>query len=273
MPSSNDRDYVLGTHDEEIARLGLQHSVWRPRALAAWQRAGFNVGQTIVDVGCGPGYATLDLAELVGATGHVVAIDRSRRFLDALDARRRARGIEHITAIESDLDDVAFDASTADGAWCRWVLAFVPRPRDLLTRIARALKPGGTFVSHEYFDYASWRAVPRSELFEAFVTDVIANWRRSGGEPDIGLEVPRWLEELGFEVESVEPVIHVITPRDYMWQWPASFMQIGLDRLIDTGAVTPERGEVLRAALTEVAASSTSRMITPGVLEVIARKR
>ncbi|HTE44960.1 MAG TPA: methyltransferase domain-containing protein, partial [Gemmatimonadaceae bacterium] len=88
MPSSNDRDYVLGTHDEEIARLGLQHSVWRPRALAAWQRAGFNVGQTIVDVGCGPGYATLDLAELVGATGHVVAIDRSRRFLDALDARR-----------------------------------------------------------------------------------------------------------------------------------------------------------------------------------------
>ncbi|HTE48236.1 MAG TPA: methyltransferase domain-containing protein, partial [Gemmatimonadaceae bacterium] len=169
--------------------------------------------------------------------------------------------------------DVAFDASTADGAWCRWVLAFVPRPRDLLTRIARALKPGGTFVSHEYFDYASWRAVPRSELFEAFVTDVIANWRRSGGEPDIGLEVPRWLEELGFEVESVEPVIHVITPRDYMWQWPASFMQIGLDRLIDTGAVTPERGEVLRAALTEVAASSTSRMITPGVLEVIARKR
>ena len=57
----------------------------------------------------GPGYATLDLAELVGAGGRVVAVDRSRRFLDTLDARREARGIEHVTVIESDLDNVAFD--------------------------------------------------------------------------------------------------------------------------------------------------------------------
>ena len=153
------------------------------------------------------------------------------------------------------------------------MLAFVPRPRDLLSRIASALRPGGTFVSHEYFDYATWRAVPRSELFEEFVTAVISNWRKSGGEPDIGLEVPRWLEELGFDIESVEPIIHVLTPRDYMWQWPTSFMQIGLGRLIELGAVTSERGATLRAALADVTNSSTARMITPGVLEVIARKR
>jgi SAM-dependent methyltransferase len=273
MTKSNDRDYVLGTHDDEIARLGLQHDVWRPRALAAWQRAGFNIGQTIIDVGSGPGYATLDLAELVGPRGRVIAVDRSRRFLDALDARRQARGIEHVTVIESDLDDAVFDPSVADGAWCRWVLAFVLRPRDLLTRVATALKPGGVFVSHEYFDYASWRAVPRSVVFEEFVAAVITNWRRSGGEPDIGLEVPRWLEDLGFEIESVEPIIDVITPRDYMWQWPTSFMQIGLDRLIDLGAVTAERGQVFRHALDDVSHSSQARMITPGVLEVIARKR
>lgn len=273
MTSTTDRDYVLGTHDDEIARLGLQHNVWRPRALGAWQRAGFNIGQTIIDVGSGPGYATLDLAELVGSRGRVIAVDRSRRFLDALDARRQARGIEHVSVVESDLDSVAFDPTAADGAWCRWVLAFVPRPRDLLSRIASALKPGGTFVSHEYFDYATWRAVPRSELFEEFVTAVISNWRKSGGEPDIGLEVPRWLEEFGFEIESVEPIIHVLTPRDYMWQWPTSFMQIGLDRLIELGAVTSERGATLRAALAEVTNSSAARMITPGVLEVIARKR
>ena len=84
--TANDRDYVLGTHDEEIERLGLQHNVWRPRAMAAWQRGGFTVGQTLIDVGCGPGYATLDLAELVGAHGRIVAVDRSRRFLDTLDA-------------------------------------------------------------------------------------------------------------------------------------------------------------------------------------------
>ena len=66
MSETRDRDYVLGTHDEEIARLGLQHRVWRPRALDAWTRAGFTQGQTLLDVGCGPGHASVDLAELVG---------------------------------------------------------------------------------------------------------------------------------------------------------------------------------------------------------------
>ena len=55
---TQERDYVLGTHDDEINRLGLQHSVWRPKVLDAWRRAGFTVGQTIIDVGSGPGHAT-----------------------------------------------------------------------------------------------------------------------------------------------------------------------------------------------------------------------
>ena len=78
MTAQKERDYVLGTHDDEIVRLGLQHRVWRARTHDAWRRAGFTIGQTLLDVGCGPGYASLDLAELVGPTGRVVAIDRSR---------------------------------------------------------------------------------------------------------------------------------------------------------------------------------------------------
>ena len=38
MPT--DRDYILGTHQEEISRLGLQHNVWRPVVLDCWKRAG-----------------------------------------------------------------------------------------------------------------------------------------------------------------------------------------------------------------------------------------
>jgi SAM-dependent methyltransferase len=94
--------YVLGTQDEEIARLGLQHQVWRSRVLDTWAAAGFTKGQTIVDLGCGPGYATLDLAEIVGASGRVIAIDRSRRFLDALEQSALERGISHIETLEGD---------------------------------------------------------------------------------------------------------------------------------------------------------------------------
>src|SRR5688572_14038579 len=115
-----ERDYVLGTHDEEIARLGLQHRVWRPRVLDAWRRAGFATGQTLVDLGCGPGWATLDLAEIVGPRGRVIAVDRSRRFLDALETAARARGLPWIETIETDLEESGAPPFEADGIWSRW---------------------------------------------------------------------------------------------------------------------------------------------------------
>jgi SAM-dependent methyltransferase len=270
---SRERDYVLGTHDEEVERLGLQHDVWRPRAGAAWKRAKFAAGQTLIDIGAGPGYATLDLAELVGPTGRVIAVDRSRRFLDVLERRVEERGYKNVTVIESDLDQVEFEPNVADGAWCRWVLAFVLHPRELLTHVATAIKPGGRFVSHEYFDYASWRSMPPSKELEDFVQLVINNWRNSGGEPDIGLSVPPWLEELGFEVESITPIVDAITPADRTWKWPTSFMGVGLRRLVELSVVDHSRSLAIENALKEIAESPTGRMITPGVLEVVARRK
>ena len=46
---SEERDYLLGTHDAEVERLGLQHRVWRPRVLDAWRRAGITVGSTVIE--------------------------------------------------------------------------------------------------------------------------------------------------------------------------------------------------------------------------------
>ena len=179
MSEPRERDYVLGTHDEEIDRLGLQHRVWRPRALDAWTRAGFNQGQTLLDIGCGPGFATVDLAEIVGPSGRVIALDRSRRFLDALGLTLTRRGTSNVERHEQDLDDERFPDVQADGAWARWVFAFVTRPRDLLARVVRSLKPGGVLVLHEYCDYRTWRLLPRSAEHEEFVSLVMESWRAS----------------------------------------------------------------------------------------------
>src|SRR5690606_12052613 len=67
-----ERTYFLGTHDEELERLGLQHRVWRPTVLECWRRAGIGPGSKVLDVGAGPGFAAADLADIVGPTGRVV---------------------------------------------------------------------------------------------------------------------------------------------------------------------------------------------------------
>src|SRR5258708_37778221 len=94
--ANREADYVLGTHDEEVARLGLQHRVWRPIATDCWRRAGITIGARVVDVGAGPGYATVDLAEIVGPAGEVLAVERSARFLEVAKPACGCRGLSHV---------------------------------------------------------------------------------------------------------------------------------------------------------------------------------
>lgn len=266
-------DYILGTHDEEVERLGVQHRVWRPRALAGWQRAGFRSGQTLVDVGCGPGWATRDLAELVGPSGRVVAIDRSRRFLDVIEAVRAARKLAQIETLELDLNDPAIPDLQAHGAWCRWVFAFVTDPRALLRAVAAALKPGGMLVVHEYFDYGAWEISPRSRDMEVFVETVMRSWRDEGGEPDIAPDLVRWLPDAGLEVRTLTPMIDVIPPSSHICEWPMAFAEVGARRLVDLGYLTAERSAAVKDALAAWEASPDGLMTTPGVLEIVAVRR
>lgn len=270
---TSERNYVLGTHDEEIARLGLQHRAWRERAIAAWTAAGIGPGHTVLDVGCGPGYASLDLAERVGPAGRVVAVDNSERFLAALDTMRRQRGIDNITTYRADLDSGEFPEVMADFAWHRWVLSFVRNPRNVLSRVAAALRPEGALVLHEYFDYSSWRAEPRCPELDEFVDAVMTSWRDSGGEPNIALSLPRWLEEFGFELARVRPLVDIARVDHMTWAWLRSFVEVGRRRLVELGYLSAGRAESIWRAFTLLEATPGAFMITPGVLEIVAVRR
>lgn len=267
----NERDYVLGTHDAEIERLGLQHRVWRPRALDAWRRAGITVGQTVADIGAGPGFATQDLAEIVGPSGRVIALERSARFLAALQTRADRLGLANITTIEGDLLEVAPGEAMADALWCRWVLCFVADPRAALRAMLAMLKPGGVAIFHEYADYRAWRFAPRRPALEHYVGAVMASWRATGGEPDIALDVAGWLADEGFTVE-VRPIIDAVTPSNFVWQWPASFVESGSTRLVELGYLAADEADAVRRELAAATADPNALMVTPLVIELIARR-
>lgn len=264
-------DYVLGTHDAEIARLGVQHAVWRERMLQAWDRAGIAEGRHVLDVGAGPGYATLDLAARVGPRGSVTAIERSARFVAHGTAQCRARGLSHVRYVEADVLQ-PLPATGADAVWCRWVASFVTSPETLVANLATALRPGGVAVFHEYAHYATWRLAPRQPMLEKFVAQVMASWREAGGEPDVALQLPTLLEAHGFRIRHLEPIVWVLRPDLPAWRWLASYVETGPQRLQELGRVDAAWIARLHAELREAEAQPGTRMFTPMVLEIIAER-
>src|SRR5207248_4555313 len=193
MRQPTERDYVLGTHDQELERLGVQHRAWRPVVLDCWKNAGVTAGSRVLDVGAGPGYATIDLAEIVGPTGRVVAVERSRNFVDAIKRAIQAKSLSNVEVGELDLMNDNLPSGPFDFTWCRWVLCFLSDPKLLVSKIASVMPTGGRAIFHEYGQYTTWKFFPLREALEEFRTHVIAAWRESGGEPDTGLMLPQWL--------------------------------------------------------------------------------
>ena len=269
---NKERDYVLGTHDQELARLGLQHRVWRSVVLDCWKKAGITVGSRVLDVGAGPGYATVDLAEIVGPTGEVVAIERSSKFVQALEETCRSRGLTNVKIHELDLMTDDLPRRDYDFSWCRWVVSFVNDPALFLKKLADVIRPGGRTIFHEYGHYTTWKFFPRRASLEEFRTHVIATWREAGGDPDTGLQLPSWLTNNGFAVRSVEPRIFCLRPSDYMWQWPSRFIQVHLLRLLELGQIEAAFADQVRSDLAAAEKEEPSFMLTPLVLEIVAEK-
>ena len=274
LPASinHDRDYVLGTHDEELARLGLQHRVWLPVVLDCWHRAGVTVGKRVLDVGAGPGYATVDLAEIVGPTGEVIALERSQNFVRAMEEACRARSLTNVKIHEIDLMTDDLPAVDYDFVWCRWVVSFVSDPALLIRKLARVMPKRSLSIFHEYGHYETWRFLPRLPMQERFREHVIATWRESGGEPDGAAGLSELLADNGFAIRSARPHVFCLRPRDYMWQWPATFIEIYLPRLIQMGRIDQSFADQVRAALANAEKNPNALMITPLVLEIIAEK-
>ena len=134
MSASDGQLYPFGYGDEELRRLGVQHRVWQEENLRRLSRAGFGQGNTLVDLGCGPGLTTIDLARRVGPTGRIIAVDRDgERTIPRLREAVDVAGLKNVETRVADLDQFDLPSESVDGVYGRWVLMYLPE------REARAL--------------------------------------------------------------------------------------------------------------------------------------
>jgi ubiquinone/menaquinone biosynthesis C-methylase UbiE len=125
--------------EKKNALTGVERQArWNPAGLLT--RLGIRAGQTVLDLGCGPGFWTLPLAEIVGAEGAVWALDVSQEMLDAL-AERKPPAQVHL--LRSELPYIDLPDRAVDWIWGAFVLHEVEPLEDMTAELRRVLRPGG----------------------------------------------------------------------------------------------------------------------------------
>jgi SAM-dependent methyltransferase len=132
-------------------RLDLQ---LEPLGQRAQQALAPRPGERILDIGCGSGQTSLELARAVAPAGGVLGVDISRPLLEV--ARQRAAGLDRVTFQEADAETWPFEAETFDAAYSRFGVMFFADPVAAFRNIGRALRPGGRLA------FVCWRTPPEN---------------------------------------------------------------------------------------------------------------
>jgi SAM-dependent methyltransferase len=270
---SDEREYILGTDREEIERLRFQHQAWVEQAYALWELAGFGAGDVVLDLGSGPGFTSFELAHIVGREGRVIARDESARFLAFLRAERDRLGLSQVEPSPGRVEDLDLAAASIDGAYARWLFCWLTEPGAVLTRVARALKPGGRIALQEYLDWAAMKLVPSSAVFDAGVAACMKSWREGGGKIDVAELVPALAQDSGLEVERFRPIARIGRVGSLEWRWLGGFFASYLPKLVERGLLTPSALDDWRDEWSRRTRGRIGYCVAPIMADLVLRKR
>ena len=197
-------DYVIegGRHGKE--RLSLLSDVFRPTTRRLLARAGLSPGMRCLDVGCGGGDLTLDLARRVGPDGSVLGIDFDAAIVTLARADAEARNIGNVAFLAADARTIG-DLGPFDLVYARFLLTHVPDPDAVLSTMIRLTRPGGSVVVED-IDFAGQFSHPECPAFRRYLTLYSEATRRLGGDPEIGRRLAAMFRTAGLARASTRVI-------------------------------------------------------------------
>ena len=188
------------THGHEPAALA-SHGVRTAANSAAYLIPHLAPGMRVLDIGCGPGTITLDLAALV-APGVVVGVENVETPLVAARAEAARRGDTTTTFQLGDALDLPFDDDTFDVVHAHQVLQHLTDPVAALAEMMRVCRPGGQIAARDA-DYAAMAWYPASPALDHWRATYRAAARANGAEPDAGRRLRAWANAAGVPAPRV----------------------------------------------------------------------
>jgi ubiquinone/menaquinone biosynthesis C-methylase UbiE len=242
---STHHTYTHGHHESV-----LRSHRWRTAANSAGHLLPhLRPGMSLLDVGCGPGTITADLADLL-APGRVTAVEPTGAALGLARAEATRRGTSNIDFAVADVHDLDLPDHSFDAVHAHQVLQHVADPVAALREMRRVCRPGGVVAARDS-DYAAFTWFPE--------IPALARWRdlyrqaayANGGEPDAGRRLSHWARAAGFtEVTATASTWCFATPAEREWwggMWADRIVQSDLARqLVDSGAA--DTAELARIA-------------------------
>jgi SAM-dependent methyltransferase len=184
-------------------RLRLLSGVLRPSTRALLDRVGVPDGARCLDVGCGGGDVSLELAARGGRVMGV-DVDEEKLAIAREEAAVTGRDVTY-RRVDVTSEDVGSDW---DLCYSRFLLTHLTDPVGALRRLHRALRPGGALVVED-IDYGGCVSYPESAAFRRYCEIYVATAQLRGCDPNIGPRLPALLDGAGFHgigTTAVQPL-------------------------------------------------------------------
>lgn len=179
--------YVIAGGEEGKKRLELLSRVMRPTTSRLLKSVGLAEGMKCLDIGCGGGFVTALMSDVVGPTGSVVGIDADEVILKLAQEDAELAGTNNIEFVKLDAS-IQHRATYYDIVYARFVLTHLQHPQPCLESMISSCKRGGRIVVEDIeftgsFSYPPLDAYQRyTELYQEVV-------KKRGADPNIGPKV------------------------------------------------------------------------------------
>jgi 2-polyprenyl-3-methyl-5-hydroxy-6-metoxy-1,4-benzoquinol methylase len=195
---------------------------------AAYLLPHISPGMTLLDVGCGPGTLTADLAAQV-APGRVLAVDTSTEVVEEARAHAEDRGVDNLDVVAGDFRDLDIRHGGFDVVHAHQVLQHLREPVGALRDMARLARPGG-LVAVRDSDYGAMVWAPASEGIDRWREVYTAVTERNGADADAGRHLLGWAQAAGLrEIVYGTSTWTFATPDDRSW-----WAELWADRIVSS---------------------------------------